>query len=106
MIRLRCCVTIFGAEHNYRIFRASPASARRYRDGAYGIIFQGTIKRIKTGRENATDTFIEIMAADGYYRAIVVSHKGDNRGNDFYTRLICLAIDSSAAAGASVMPYG
>jgi len=36
-----------------------------YENGAYGVIFQGTIKRIRTGRENATDTFLEIMAADG-----------------------------------------
>lgn len=36
-----------------------------YENGAYGIIFQGTIKRIRTGRESAVDTFLEIMAADG-----------------------------------------
>jgi hypothetical protein len=36
-----------------------------YENGAYGVIFQGTIKRIRTGRESAVDTFLEIMAADG-----------------------------------------
>ena len=36
-----------------------------YENGAYGIIFSGTILRIRTGRESATDTFLEIMAADG-----------------------------------------
>ncbi len=35
-----------------------------YESGAYGIIFKGTIKRIKTGRESAIDSFLEIMAAD------------------------------------------
>lgn len=36
-----------------------------YQNGAYGIIFKGTIKRIKTGKETAIDTFLEIQAADG-----------------------------------------
>jgi len=36
-----------------------------YKDGAFGIIFQGTIKQSKMGRENQTDTFLKIFAADG-----------------------------------------
>lgn len=35
-----------------------------YQNGAYGIIFQGTIKQSKIGRENQTDTFLNISAAD------------------------------------------
>lgn len=31
----------------------------------YGVIFQGNIKQIILGRENATDTFIDIVAGDG-----------------------------------------
>lgn len=31
----------------------------------YGLIFNGNIKQIRTGRENGTDTFIDIAAADG-----------------------------------------
>jgi hypothetical protein len=30
----------------------------------YGVIFQGKIKQVKRGRENATDTYIKIYAAD------------------------------------------
>lgn len=31
----------------------------------YGIIFKGNIKQFRKGRENATDTFVDILAADG-----------------------------------------
>lgn len=37
-----------------------------YENGNYGVIFQGTIKQFRTGRElNATDTFLDILASDG-----------------------------------------
>lgn len=38
-----------------------------YERGNYGIIFQGTIKQFRRGRENQTDTYLDIMAADGDY---------------------------------------
>jgi hypothetical protein len=31
----------------------------------YAVIFDGTTKQIKTGRENGTDTYLQIMASDG-----------------------------------------
>lgn len=33
--------------------------------GNYGTIFIGTIKQVRDGRENATDSFVDIFAADG-----------------------------------------
>lgn len=36
-----------------------------YEHAAFGVIFKGTIKQFKTGRENATTTYLEILAADG-----------------------------------------
>lgn len=36
-----------------------------YEGSDFGIIFAGTIVQPKRGRENATDTFIDIVAADG-----------------------------------------
>lgn len=33
-------------------------------DGSYGQIFAGAIKQARKGRENATDTFVDIVAAD------------------------------------------
>lgn len=34
-------------------------------DGNFGIIFQGAIKQVRIGRENGTDGFTDIFAADG-----------------------------------------
>ena len=34
-------------------------------DGNFGVIFDGQIKQVRRGRENGTDTFIDITAADG-----------------------------------------
>lgn len=39
------------------------------------------------------------LDADGYYRPIVVNHYGDSRGNDWYTNVICLAIDATFPPG-------
>lgn len=36
-----------------------------YESGNYGVIFQGTIKQYKEGKVTATDTFLDILAADG-----------------------------------------
>lgn len=36
-----------------------------YQTGAFGIIFQGTIKQFRSGHESAVDSFFDIMAADG-----------------------------------------
>lgn len=36
-----------------------------YEQGNYGNIFTGTIKQFRVGRENATDSYLDILAADG-----------------------------------------
>jgi hypothetical protein len=36
-----------------------------YEGGSYGVIFNGTIKMVRRGRDNPTDTYLEILAADG-----------------------------------------
>jgi hypothetical protein len=36
-----------------------------YEGGSYGAIFNGTIKMVRRGRDNPTDTYLEILAADG-----------------------------------------
>lgn len=35
-----------------------------YRDGAFGIIFDGTIKQTRLGRETQTETYLDIFASD------------------------------------------
>ena len=39
------------------------------------------------------------ISDDGFYKAFVVDHYGDNRGNDWYTDTICLAIDATVPLG-------
>jgi hypothetical protein len=41
-------------------------------------------------------------APTALFRVIVAEHRGDTRGNDWYTELTCLAIDPSAPINASV----
>lgn len=36
-----------------------------YVDGAYGTIFNGTIRQVRRGRENNIDKYLDILAADG-----------------------------------------
>lgn len=36
-----------------------------YENGNYGVIFSGTIKQLRIGREKATDSYVDILAADG-----------------------------------------
>jgi hypothetical protein len=36
-----------------------------YEGGAFGLIFQGTIKQVRRGREDQTNKYLEIRAADG-----------------------------------------
>jgi hypothetical protein len=45
-----------------------------YQNGNYGVIFKGTIKQFKIGRENAIDSYLDILAGDGdieYNQALV-----------------------------------
>lgn len=61
-----------------RVYNLAPDTVRRirgefsqvvlnagYEFGNYGVVFQGTIKQFHIGKENATDTFLDILASDG-----------------------------------------
>ncbi|MDE2403043.1 MAG: hypothetical protein KGL90_15410 [Burkholderiales bacterium] len=62
---------------NIRIYNLSDETARRVQKEStqvvlqagyaqtVGVIFSGQIRQIKRGRENATDTFVDIIASDG-----------------------------------------
>lgn len=38
-----------------------------YENGNFGVVFQGTVKQFKIGRENNKDSYLDIYAADGDY---------------------------------------
>lgn len=44
------------------------------------------------------------IAADGFYRLLVVEHSGDSRGNDWYSDLVCLDIDATQPPNKQVKP--
>ena len=46
--------------------------------------------------------FFASVSADGTYRVCVVEHSGDTRGNEYYTKLVVLAVDPSAPPATSV----
>ncbi len=61
-----------------RVYNLSPSTVKQirgefsqvvlnagYMGGNFGVVFQGTIKQFRIGRENNTDTFLDILAADG-----------------------------------------
>lgn len=50
--------------------------------------------------------FFASVTNDGFYRVLVAEHQGDTRGNDWYSDLICLAVDSSAPVNSSVKAAG
>jgi hypothetical protein len=63
---------------NAWVYNLAPETARRvqkeftqvvlqagYEEAGAGVIFSGQVKQVRIGRENATDTFIHIIAADG-----------------------------------------
>jgi hypothetical protein len=45
------------------------------------------------------------QSTEGLYRVIVIEHEGDTRGPEFYTKLVCLKLDPSAAPNASIAPF-
>jgi hypothetical protein len=54
---------------------------------------------INSGTSNSFVAQQAKVADDGFYKAFVVDHFGDNRGNDWYTDTICLAIDATVPLG-------
>lgn len=48
----------------------------------------------------------QMLDADGNYRVLVIGHKGDTRGNPWYSMLTCVGINSAAPQGQVVKGYG
>lgn len=72
-----------------------------------GALLQINNKSIQTAIVGPAFTAINNLPslnADGYYKAIVVEHEGDTRGDPWYTKIICLAVDPSNVL-APVAPY-
>jgi hypothetical protein len=46
--------------------------------------------------------FLTPVSGDGVYQAFAITHEGDNRGQPWYTHLVCLAVNPSATAGQEI----
>jgi hypothetical protein len=59
-----------------------------------------------TPQINPASTRFASFAADGFYRVLSVDHSGDTRGDEWYTKIVALAVDPSANPNASVLSFG
>jgi hypothetical protein len=51
---------------------------------------------------NITTALQTQTSADGLYYIMVANHKGDTRGNEWYTEMICLSVDSTVTSDAAL----
>jgi hypothetical protein len=68
--------------------------------------FLGGSNLFATGRLESLPGLLPKVTADGFYRVYVCEHTGDTRGQEWYSELVCLAIDSSAPVANSVQADG
>lgn len=64
---------------------------------------------IAPGLINIEQTALQNLApfsTDGFYKVLVAEHHGDTRGHDWYTHLVCLAVDMTQPKKNSVKPFG
>jgi hypothetical protein len=63
-----------------------------YITGNFGVIFQGTIIQVRRGRENPTDKYLDIIAADGDEDQIsAIVNTGLAKGSTFTDRINAIA---------------
>jgi hypothetical protein len=64
---MRCRVYNLKDETSKQVFSefTRVTLAAGYQSGPYGTIFDGTIKQVMRGKASATDTFLDIFAAEG-----------------------------------------
>lgn len=79
-----------------------------YSQGAFGTIFEGTLKQIKRGRLNATDTYLRLYAADAdfLYNSHVIAPPGItvDRGSTQTDRIAALVDEARKNAGVQAGP--
>ena len=57
------------------------------------------------GKGNLPPFFPASVTSDGFYRVMAIEHDGDTRGMPWYSELVCLAVDPSAAPNNSVKAF-
>jgi hypothetical protein len=59
------------------------------------------VEQFYPGYSSIPQQFADVTT-DGTYRILQITHEGDTRGQSWYTKLVCLAVDPSAAPNAAV----
>jgi hypothetical protein len=71
--------------------------------GNFGLIFSGEIKQVRIGRESATDTFVDISAADGdsayNYSAMALTLAAGSTPKDAVAAFLQTMVDRGIVAG-------
>lgn len=68
-------------------------------------IDNASIQRAAVSLQYTAINFFPSVTDDGFYRVIVVDHVGDNRGNDWYSDLTCVAVDDTVTIGLGQRGY-
>lgn len=84
----------------------------RLQPGSLVRIDEASVNRVSNTAANpagipynqwAAPQFLANVTTDGLYRAVVVEHQGDTRGQNWYTKVVALAVSPSTG---KVKPYG
>lgn len=68
-------------------------------------IDNASIQRATVSLQYTAVNFFPSVTDDGFYRVIVVDHIGDNRGQDWYSDLTCVAVDDTVTIGLGQRGY-
>lgn len=68
-------------------------------------IDNASIQRATVSLQYTAINFFPSVTDDGFYRVIVVDHTGDNRGQDWYSDLTCVAVDDTVTIGLGQRGY-
>lgn len=74
----------------------------RLRIGGKVQIDNKSVQQMRIDMAYTAINFQPKIADDGFYRLLVVEHYGDTRGNDWYSDLICLALDDTVPMSLAV----
>lgn len=72
-------------------------------EGNYGVIFDGSIKQIRRGRESQTDTYLDITAADGdsayNFSTVAISMAAGSTPNDHVSAVLAQMAEQGISKG-------
>lgn len=68
-------------------------------------IDNGSIQRASVSLQYTAINYFPRVTDDGFYRVVVIDHQGDNRGEAWYSDLVCVAVDDAVSIGLGQRGY-